>query len=218
MPLAQPSPDAEVAPVTEISLILFDLNGVLYRYDRDARIAHLASVSGRSEAAIKAAIWESGFEDSGDAGVLDAAAYLRGFGARIGYDLGEDQWVAAQVAAVAPIAETVGLLPRLRPEVRCAVLTNNNLLVLRHFSTLYPEVAALVGDFACVSAEFGARKPDPEAYRRCLGRLGVVPAATLFVDDAAANVAGARAAELHGLEYTGPEALAAEFGRYGLLG
>jgi putative hydrolase of the HAD superfamily len=203
--------------VTEISLILFDLNGVLYRYNRDARIAHLASVSKRSPEAVMTAIWDSGFEDSGDAGTLDASQYLDGFGACIGYNLTEADWVGAQQVAVTPIAATLALLPRLRPQVRRAVLTNNNLLVLRHFSTLYPEVAALVGDRACVSAEFGARKPDPDAYRRCLLRLGVAPENTLFVDDNAANVAGSRNAGLHGYDYTGPEALAAELGTRGLL-
>jgi len=103
--------------------------------------------------------------------------------------------------------------------VQCAVLTNNNLLVARHFVSLYPEVAALVGDRACVSAEFGKRKPDPEAFRRCLTRLGVKPAATLFVDDSPANVAGARAAGLHGYDYTDPEAFTAELrGRRLLIG
>jgi len=55
-----------------ILAILFDLNGVLYRYDRDARIACLAKITGRSPDAVKAAIWDSGFEDSGDAGAMDA--------------------------------------------------------------------------------------------------------------------------------------------------
>jgi len=206
-----------VTHVTEISLILFDLNGVLYRYDRDARIARLASISRRSPAEVKNAIWDSGFEDSGDAGVLDAAAYLCGFGACIGYDVSEAEWVAAQLVAVTPIPGTMALLPRIHPAVRCAVLTNNNLLVLRHFSTLYPEVAALVGDRACVSAEFSVRKPDPDAYRRCLSRLGAAAAATLFIDDSAANVAGAREAGVQGLDYTGSEALAAELGQRGLL-
>ncbi len=76
-------------PVAEIALILFDLNGVLYQYDRAARIGALAAVSGRAPQAIKAAIWDSGFEDSGDAGTIDAQAYLRGFGAAIGYALSE---------------------------------------------------------------------------------------------------------------------------------
>jgi FMN phosphatase YigB (HAD superfamily) len=217
MRFAGRQPDTQVTPVTDISTILFDLNGVLYRYDREARIAHLAATAQRSADAVRTAIWDSGFEDAGDAGGLDAAAYLRGFGACIGYDLSAAEWVAAQRVAVTPIAATLSLLPRIRPAVRCAVLTNNNLLVKRHFSRLYPEVAVLVGKFACVSAEFGARKPDPDAYRKCLARLGIEPAATLFVDDSSANVAGARAAGLEGYHYTGSEELATELGRRGLL-
>ncbi len=203
--------------MTEISLILFDLNGVLYHYDRDARIAHLQAVCHQSAETIKSAIWDSGFEDSGDAGTLDAAAYLQGFGARIGCDLQESEWLAAQQVAITPIAATLALLPRIRPGVACAVLTNNNLLVQRHFATLYPEVAEQVGKRAHVSAEFGARKPDPEAYRRCLTRLGVPPPAALFVDDSQANVAAARAAGLLGHDYTGPEELSAELRSHGLL-
>jgi FMN phosphatase YigB (HAD superfamily) len=206
-----------VVVMAEISLILFDLNGVLYRYDRDARIAHLASVAKRSPIKVMTAIWDSGFEDSGDAGVLGAAAYLLGFGVCLGYDLTEAEWVAAQKVAVTPISATLALLPRIVPAVRCAVLTNNNLLVLRHFATLYPEVAALVGDRACVSAEFGARKPDPDVYRRCLARLGVAPEATLFVDDSTANVAGAREAGLNGYDYVSSVELEAELTTHGLL-
>jgi glucose-1-phosphatase len=206
-----------MAAVTGLSLILFDLNGVLYRYERDARIAHLGSVSGRSSDAIRTAVWESGFEDSGDGGALDATAYLDGFGACIGYDLSEPEWVAAQRVAVTPIAATLALLSCVRPAVHCAVLTNNNLLVRRHFATLYPEVAALVGNRAYVSAEFGARKPDPETYCRCLARLDVRPTAALFVDDSPANVAGAREAGLHGYLYTDTEDLAVELDRRGLL-
>ncbi len=205
------------SPLPEIALILFDLNGVLYRYDRDARIARLGALSGRTPDAIKAAIWDSGFEDRGDAGAFDAAGYLGGFGRCMGYDLTEREWLEAQRVAVTPMAESLALLPRLRSGVRCAVLTNNNLLVRRHFATLYPEAAALAGAHAYVSAEFGARKPEPEAYRRCLAAIGIAPAAALFVDDSAANVAGARQAGLLGYEYSDPEALEAELSRCGLL-
>ncbi|WP_428537500.1 HAD family hydrolase [Rhodopila sp.] len=203
--------------MTEISLILFDLNGVLYLYDRAARIGQLSLATKRSPDHVKAAIWDSGFEDTGDTGALDAAGYLRGFGACLGCDLSESDWVTAQQAAVTPIAPTLALLSRIRPGVKCAVLTNNNLLVLKHFSILYPEVSGLVGDRACVSAEFGARKPDADVYRKCLVQLGVAPAAALFIDDSPANVAGARTAGLSGYEYAGAEALAIKLERGGLL-
>lgn len=97
-----------------ISLLLFDLNGVPYRYDREARIAYLHAVSARSPEPIRSAIWDSGFEDAGDTGTLGADGYLRGFGARIGADLSEAEWLAAQQVAVTPIPDTLALLPRVR--------------------------------------------------------------------------------------------------------
>ena len=208
--------------MTEISLILFDLNGVLYRYDRAVRIGALASVCGVGPDAIEAAIWDSGFEDSGDAGALTADAYLRGFAARLGHPLlgralSEADWVAALRASISPIPVALALLARIRTGVTAGVLTNNNLLVLRHFQALYPAVAARVGKNACVSAEFGARKPDPDAYRGCLARLGVSPPATLFIDDSKANVAGAVAAGLAAHHTTGAEDLEAALQGFGLL-
>lgn len=203
--------------MTDISLILLDLNGVLYRYDRAVRVARLASLAAVPPGVVLAAIWASGFEDAGDSGDWDADAYLHGFGVRMGYRLSEADWLEALGAAITPIPETMSLLARLRPDVVCAVLTNNNLLVRRHFGALYPEIADVVGNRAFVSAEFGARKPQPEIYLRCLIRLGVRAEAALFIDDSLANVAGARAAGLAACVHTDPAALGAELQARGLL-
>ncbi len=217
MPLACVVQGYGVVILTDVVLILFDLNGVLYRYDRDARIAHLATITGRAPDFIRTAIWDSGFEDSGDSGAFDADAYLHGFGQRLGAGLSEQQWLDALQASVSPIPQTLSLLGRIRPAVRCAVLTNNNLLVRRHFAGLFPEVAVVAGDRAAVSAEFGVRKPDPLVYLRCLARLGVAPADALFIDDSQTNVAGSRSAGLQGLDYTGPAELEAALQAHGLL-
>ena len=83
-------PPPRVAPrlralVAMIAAVLFDMNDVLYRYDRGRRVARLAMFSGLTEAEVEAAIWGSGYEDSGDGGAMDADAYLAGFGARLGF-------------------------------------------------------------------------------------------------------------------------------------
>jgi putative hydrolase of the HAD superfamily len=64
-------------------------------------------------------------------------------------------------------------------------------------------------DAQIVSCEVGLLKPDPEIYRLALQRLQVEAAATLFVDDRAENVAGAEAAGLRGLQFTGDASIAA---------
>ncbi|MFE0754788.1 HAD family hydrolase [Inquilinus sp. NPDC058860] len=200
-----------------IVLILFDMNDVLCRYDKAARIAALARLSGRAPDAIEAAIWGSGFEDRGDAGELDAEAYLRGFGERIGHPLSRAEWTAAQRAAITPMPEMLALAGRVGQAARIAVLTNNSLLMLEQIDAVFPELRPVFGDAIHVSAEFRARKPQPEAYRRCLRRLGADPAETLFIDDGAANVAGAEEAGLAGHRFVGAAELAAALQRHGLL-
>ena len=75
-----------------ISTLLFDMNDVLYSYDRNVRVAHIARICREPAAAVAEAIWGSGFENSGDSGVMDADAYLSGFGERLGYPLSQDEW------------------------------------------------------------------------------------------------------------------------------
>ena len=200
-----------------IDLILFDLNGVLYRYDRPARVAHLAQRLGLPAAAIQAAIWDSGFEDAGDTGEFSAMAYLDGFSARLARPLTLGDWLAALRQAVHPIPATLALLPRIAPGVRQAILTNNNLLVRDHHAKLYPALPGPLGAHFHVSAEFAARKPDPAAYRRCLARLLAEPARTLLIDDSAANISGAQEAGLQPWLYADPDALARELQRLNLL-
>ncbi len=202
----------------DIALILFDINGVLYLYDRARRVARLAALSGRAPEAIEAAIWTSGFEDEGDAGAFGEDAYLRGFGERMGFALSEAAWLDALLLSITPVAAAIALLQAIRPGIACAVLTNNNLLIRRHFATIYPEIAAPMAGRVCVSADFGVRKPYPEVYRRCLTRLGGVPKTTLFIDDNEANADGARAAGLLAHHHAGPDDdLAAVLRRYGAL-
>jgi FMN phosphatase YigB (HAD superfamily) len=70
-----------------ITAVVFDLDGVLCRYQIERRLARLAAWSGKSSEAIHAAIWGSGFENDVECGGLSADEYLRGFGEHMGYPL-----------------------------------------------------------------------------------------------------------------------------------
>ncbi len=181
------------------------------------RVAHIARICREPAAAVAEAIWESGFEDRGDSGVMDADAYLSGFGERLGCPLTQEEWTEALRAAVTPIAETLALAASLRRRARVAVLTNNNLLVKRAADTVFTELRPIFGPNFFASAEFHARKPEPEAYLRCLARIGAAADATLFVDDSARNVAGAERAGLRTHLYRSPDGLKRALSAEGLL-
>lgn len=59
-----------------------------------------------------------------------------------------------------------------------------------------------------ISAEEGISKPDPRIYQRACERLGQAPGDCLFVDDRAANVAGAEAVGMRALQFvSSPETI-----------
>ncbi|MGY8704699.1 HAD family phosphatase [Bradyrhizobium sp. 18BD] len=201
----------------EIKLVLFDMDNVLCDYDRGTRVAALAELARTSSEAVHAAIWDSGFELLGDSGALDAAAYLRGFGERIGYPLSLDEWVEARRRSMQADHAMLEMARRLRATVDIAVLTNNTTLVADHIDTLLPDLRPLFGSRIYTSAQFKTAKPDPRCYRLCLSELQAAPETVLFVDDLAANVAGAREAGLFAHHYNSVETFGQALSEYGLL-
>ena len=69
---------------------------------------------------------------------------------------------------------------------------------------------------ATVSGRVRLVKPDPAIYRHHAATFGLAPEATLFFDDNAANVAGARAVGWQAEQYVSTDTLQADLRRYGL--
>jgi putative hydrolase of the HAD superfamily len=200
-----------------ISLVLFDMHDVLCRYDRAKRLDDLARLSGKPADAIYADIWGSGFEGEADAGKLNAKNYLAGFGQRLGYPITLDEWLENRKLATVPMPEVLAIMAAVKAKVKVAVLTNNHTLVREHLDFLFPELFALCGDQSYVSAQFGAAKPDPLVYLRCVAAAGGTPGETLFVDDSKTNVDGALAAGLAGHLFTDAASLQAALRGLALL-
>lgn len=67
-----------------------------------------------------------------------------------------------------------------------------------------------------VSGEVGLLKPDAAIYRLHAERFGLTPAATLFIDDSAKNVEGARAAGWRAVPFSDARTLASDLAACGL--
>lgn len=94
-------------------------------------------------------------------------------------------------AALEPNEELFAFLRGVRDRgYRMALLTNNVREWESRWRAMLPidELFELVVDSAFV----GVRKPDPAIYRLLLGRLGVAPEATVFIDDLEVNCDAAR--------------------------
>ena len=124
---------------------------------------------------------------------------------------------ASFLTAMTPDPEAIALAGAVAAQHRVAVLTNNCCLLADHIHYLCPPVARVFGAQVYASASFGAAKPSPDLYRRCVAHLGVAPAEAFFIDDVEANVTGAIEAGLRAYRFTGNEALARELAYHRLL-
>lgn len=114
-----------------------------------------------------------------------------------------------------PIAGTVAILETLHAAgVPLYALTNWSAETYPYAEEIYGFLGRFRG--VVVSGRIGLIKPDREIYDHTIARFGVVPGRTVFIDDSAKNVAGAEAAGLRALHFTGPEALARDLAALGL--
>jgi HAD superfamily hydrolase (TIGR01509 family) len=72
-------------------------------------------------------------------------------------------------------------------------------------------------DEIAISAEVGIIKPDPAIFRHILDRLGVGASETVFIDDNPGNTAGAEAAGIRSIVFTGEKALRQELEKLKIL-
>jgi 2-haloacid dehalogenase len=115
-----------------------------------------------------------------------------------------------------PVEGTVAILEQLHAAgTRLVALTNWSAELFPHAEATFDFLALFEG--IVVSGREGVAKPDPAVFDLLLSRYDLDPAGTVFVDDSPANVAAAAAAGLTALVFTGPDRLRADLSRLGLL-
>lgn len=115
-----------------------------------------------------------------------------------------------------PIDGTVAILGELDARgVPLYALTNWSRETFHHARRRFDFLTRFRG--IVVSGELGMMKPDARIFRHLTETHGLAPAECVFIDDSPKNVAGAAAAGLHTIHFTGPDALRSALHAYGLL-
>ena len=181
-----------MVPATSLRAVIFDFGGVLLdmRWDvaRELDRAHGLPKSSVFETLYRCPAWDDIERGVGDPVEWTESAH-RELERRAGRALPRlhEEWRRAQGVIDANLA----VVRALRPPYRCSVLSNAD-LSLR--ARLKGELALdHLFDDIVVSAEVGMAKPRPEIFRLAADRLGLPPAACVFVDDWDENVDAARA-------------------------
>eukprot|EP00913_Durusdinium_trenchii_P026880 g25215.t1 len=94
------------------------------------------------------------------------------------------------------------------------MLTNFAADTFTHARQLFPFLNRPRG--VTVSGEIGLIKPDVEIYEKHARDFGLRPAATIFIDDALANVEGARAAGWKAVQFIDAQTLRSDLAEHGI--
>jgi len=94
------------------------------------------------------------------------------------------------------------------------MLTNFASDTLREAQVRYPFLTISRG--VTVSGDIGLLKPDRAIYDHHVKAFDLEPSATLFIDDTAANVEGAKIAGWQAVQFIGPEQLKADLRQAGI--
>ncbi len=174
-----------------VRLLIVDVDGVLYDYDRDRRIRELAASLDVEPQAVDDALFASGIEDRADAGELTTEEYLAAVGHELDRSLDRETWVQARIACTEPMIGELAACTEAAVRTQAVTLSNNSLLLKEEMPRIMPELVAMPGMTIHVAAEYGVLKPDPAVYLAMADQYRVSPGEAAFVDDAERHVRGA---------------------------
>jgi putative hydrolase of the HAD superfamily len=195
--------------------VVFDLGGVVVRWEPDAIIARSFTDPATREA-VRAGIVAHPDWLALDRGAITPEQLIVRGAQRTG--LGEAQ-VAAFVRSVPPqlsaIPETVELLHRVhRRGHPLYCLSNMPEYSMRHLEQANDFWHLFTGKV--VSSRVGYCKPEREIYEHPVKVHALVPAETVFIDDVERNVAAAREFGLHGIRFTSAQQCEADLASLGV--
>ncbi len=183
-----------------IQAIVFDFGNVIGFFNHRLATDRLAGFCEVSSEVLWRELFNNDLEDEYEAGRLSTAELLRLLRERYRWRCTDEVVAAAFGQIFWPNEETVSLIPRLKSKYRLVLGSNTSELHARQFLQQFADV---LGHFhgLVLSYEAGVRKPREGFFRRCVELAGCPPEACLFIDDLAANCAGARACGLQTLHY-----------------
>jgi putative hydrolase of the HAD superfamily len=182
-------------------LVLLDYGEVLSRSPSDADRAALIGIAGVPAERFWPAYWAG--RDRLDHGRLAVRDYWLGIGRACGADWDDARlqalWAADVRSWLTVDQDVLAVVAELHEAgTRLAVLSNAGL----DYALLRSSPVASVVERIVLSAELGLLKPDPAIFLTVADELGISPAAVVFVDNRASNVAGAESVGMTGHVFT----------------
>jgi putative hydrolase of the HAD superfamily len=202
----------------EIRNIIFDLGGVIINLDMERTHQALLQLAGKAEVPLFNYTTQHEIFKRFEVGHMDSQAFLNGLGELVGNATHEELTLAWNAMLLDIPAERIALLKQLKEQYRTFLFSNTNQIHYEGFNQILLEDHGLPGleplfERVYFSHTMGMRKPDVESFKRIITENGLIPEETLFLDDTAGHLEGAKAAGLQTILVSSENHLLEIFGK-----
>jgi glucose-1-phosphatase len=198
-----------------IETIAFDFGRVVGFFNHGRTLAKLAAHTDMSPGDMYAAVYDGELEDQFESGRIGEREFLGRFRSLCRLRCDEDYLPPAIADIFWPNEALCAVIPQLKQRYRLVLGSNTNPIHARQFLTQFADTLRHF-DAVVLSFEIGARKPGRAFYEHVIRAAACPPERCVFVDDLAANVAGARACGLEGIVYSDMGSLRTGLSRLGV--
>jgi putative hydrolase of the HAD superfamily len=181
--------------------IIFDFGNVVGFFDFRRALQKLGPHTDLSIEQVRALLVGSKLEDDYESGRLSSDQFLDQLTSLCRFRCDKQLLAQAFADIFWPNPDVGALLPRLKSRYKLLLGSNTCELHARQFRRQFADSLRHF-DGLILSYEIGARKPKAAFFEHCQGLAGCAASECVFIDDLAANVAGAQGCGLHGVLYT----------------
>lgn len=187
-----------------IKNIIFDLGGVIINLDMDRTYHAFKALAGEVEVpAFNYTVQHDIFKQF-EVGAIDTPTFYNGLRELIGPFTNAQLQQAWNAMLLDIPQERVMLLKQLKEQYRTFLFSNTNQVHFEGFNQILLDAHGLptldsLFERVYFSHTMGMRKPDVASFLRIIEENGLNPAETLFLDDTAGHLEGAKAAGLQTL-------------------
>lgn len=195
--------------------IIFDIGGVLVNFDYDIILRRLAHQSPLTVGEIRACIIDSPEHRDFDKGRISGPQFHAFVVRKIHLNMNYGQFFEAWSDMFWPEDPMLNLASVLGDRYELHLLSNTDEIHYTEFRQLH-RLTELTPRWG-LSFKLGAMKPEVAIFERFLQQFHLRSAESIFIDDLAENVRGARRAGLHAIHHTSLPSTRRSLGRFGIL-
>jgi glucose-1-phosphatase len=194
--------------------VVFDLGNVLIAVDEPRAVERMASRTGKTLPQIEEYIRGTPHGHELALGKVTKKQFYHTVAKDLGFDGTYDEFALIWSEIFTPIEPMIALAESLKTRLPRLLLSNTNAIHMDYILDKY----RFLDDFDAqvLSHEVGMLKPDAAIYRYTLEKYGLAPERTVFIDDLAPNVEGARRVGMQAIHFQNADQARAELTKLGV--